>query len=497
VAAGYALTVTLVFGYVRHHREVYGVQWIDLALPWRWSNYRVARGEHYLAQAQRMITSGKFRDAMIHARAGLALSPANRNGRLLLADLLQAARRPEFARETLLGGLEHHHDDADYVRTVMMFLLRQQEDNVIASLADRFLSIVPPGSDAARVFALAAATGSHLRGHYDQAEDQLRLAPRLAESREGRLLGAKIEWDRGYRELSLVQLRQLMQERPDDLEIHEYLVSRLRAAGYLDEARRESLAFQIAHPALPGPRIELLEAYSEAGDAPRMAEEVEALLRDFPEDRNALVSLADFAANSGHIELADRLVAHAKRRTMAADTFALLAIEARIVAGEFRAALDAVQRFKAENSEADARYRSLLVSLQGTASIGVGDQPAARVFFAELTGSSELRADNLLALANRCAALGAGDVARQLLSRALEIDAKNQAALTRLTQLDWEFSEISALAGHLQQLLATRRPSPDLLRVAQLKLGSDLLLFAPDAQATLATLETLLSPAHR
>jgi len=134
----------------------------------------------------------------------------------------------------------------------------------------------------------------------------------------------------------------------------------------------------------------------------------------------------------------------------------------------------------------------VLGSLQAIASIGLGDQQAARAFFADFITSLDLRADNLLALANRCAALGAGDIARQLLSRSLEIDPKNQAALTRLTQLDWEFNEISALAGHVRQLLAMRRPSPDLLRVAQYKLGSDLLLFASDAQTALADLEALL-----
>ena len=490
--AGYVAAVVVAFGFVRHYRKIEAVRFTDILLPSRWNNYRVARGNQQIAEAKRYVEERKFMEGFLFARTGVAASPANRDGRLLLVEMLMAARRPEDARRTLLEGLRHHAADPVYLKPVLTFLLQRQEDAHVVALAHRFLPTAAPGSDSARLLALGAATAYFFRGDYDQAEDFLRVAPRLAESRDGRLLSAKLEWDRGYRELALVQLRRLAAELPQDAEVHRELVSHLRQHGLMDEARRSSLAFQIAFPALPGPRIELLYAYRQAGESARVARETEALLRDFAADPGALLALADFAANAGDVALVRRVANQAAVRGLALEAFAMLTAETLIVARDFQGALDAIRGYRADFPAWGRRYGGLFDSLQTAALLGLGDDSGAALFLASFLGQANLRADNLLAVANRFTALGAAEPARRTLLRAVGIDPLNQAALTRLVELEVELNAGDDLAVHVQRLVRMRRPSPEILHVAQLKLGSDVFLFSREGPAALEAVRVAL-----
>ncbi len=483
--AGYVGLATGAFVFVRAVRGVEAARFVDVALPWRWEHYRVARGDQQLAEAKRFVEAGKYLEALLFARTGVSLSPANRDGRLLLVDLLGAARRPEVARATLVEGLRHHAHDPVYLKPTLTFLLRQQEDSHVVALARRHLPELAPTDEAARLLALAAATACYFRGNYDQAEDFLRQLPHLPESRDGRLLALKIERDRGYADLALVRLRQFAEQWPQDAEVNRELVTVLRAQGLVDEARRANLAFQIAHPLLAGPRIELLTAYREAGEAARVQREVEALLGDFGADEGALLALADFAANAGDVSLVHLIEGHAELRHLATAPYAFLAVEASLVARDYRGALDAIRRSLADGSDRGQRYRALFDSLQAIAHIGLGDPTAARASLESFLTQPSLRVENLLAVANRLAALGANEQAWQTLARAVQVDPLNQAALTRVIEFDLELGRMEELAGHVRQFVKVRRPSPHILRVVQHRLGSDLYMFSAETVGTL------------
>jgi hypothetical protein len=491
--ACYLAVATAAFVFVRQVRQVDTASWWDVALPWRWEHYRVARGEQQIAEAKHFVEEGKLLEALLYLRTGIASSPANRDGRLLLVDLLGAAQRPQVARATLLEGLRWHAGDPVYVKPVLTYLLQQQEDAHVVALAGKYLRTAEPSGDVARLFALAAATAGYFRGNYDQAEDCLRQVPRLAESRDGRLLAIKIERDRGYGELALLRLRQLATELPHDAEVARDLVSLLRARGLADEARRTNLAFQIAHPTLAGPRIELLHAYREAGETARVAREVATLLRDFAADNGALLALADFGANAGDVALVKRIAAQAEGRKLPTAPYAFLAVEAALVAKDYRGALDAIRAYLIDASDWAQRYRALFDSLQALAHYGLGDPTSARSSLESFLEQPNLRADNLLAVANRFADLGAAEQAWQTLARAVAVDPQNQAAMTRLVELDLQLGRMEELATHVRQFVKLRRPSPEILRVVQFKLGSDLWMFSPETPRTLEVVRAALA----
>lgn len=495
VAAGCVAIVSgiaLIYATARHYAGNENVRLADIALPWRWGNYEIARGDDYVRAADHCIKQQKFAEALSLVRRGVERSPANLGGRLMLAELYLGMGQPDQARRALLDGLRYHATDPKFLKPLLEFLADRQEDAVIVGVAQRHLGRGGLEAEAARLLAHAAATAAYLRGHYDQAEDFLQREPTLARTTAGRLLAARIEYDRGYRDLGLMRLRQLAAEAPRHVDIQRELIDRLRREGLHDEARRAAMSLQIAQPTLAGPRIELLAAYRLAGDAARLRAEIESMRRDFATDGAALLLLADFAANSGDAGLVARIEQQAEARGLPTAAYGFLAVEAAIVARDHPRALAGIRDLQ-QRGTAEAARRAVLNSLQAIAHCGAGEGVEARVFLAAYLGERDLRADNLLAVANRLAALDASDLARQTLARAIEIDPANQAVLMRLIEFDLTLDRVADLPAHVERYLQMRRPSVELLRVVQHKLGSDHFLFSPEAARALTAVHKTLA----
>ena len=483
--------------FVRLVQKVDHAKFTDVALPWRWNEYRIARGDQNIAAAESLAASGRRLEALLLVRAGVARAPRNRDGRLLLAQLLSEANRPDVARQVLLEGAAFHHTDPAYLGPLFAFLLQHQRDATVIAIARKY----PPASSATRasdqLIALAAATASYFRGNYDAADDFLHTVPELSSSRDGRLLAAKIENDRGYRDLALLRLRELAAEFPNDIEVHAELAANLDRHSFADEVRRAALAFQIAHPALPGPRLELIRAYRRAGELDRATREADAFIRDFAADPSALLALADLAANTGDVPLARRLSDQAVTQKLPWEAHAILAVEALVVARDFHGAISAGQDLLQKNPDWTKSYQPVVNSLLAIAHFGLADTNSARLLLTNYLNQSYLRAENLLAIAQRLGDVDAADHARATLVRAIAVDPLNQAALTRLVELDLNLNRIDELPAHLLDLLAMRRPSPDIMRVAQHKLGSDLFLFSQERPAALEAVRVALEKSSR
>jgi tetratricopeptide (TPR) repeat protein len=480
-----------IFVFVRYERGIAGARFLDLACPWRRPAYTVARGNHYIAQGQALLARNSFGEAHRLVRLGVAASPAHRGGRLLLAAMTAHLRRPDAVRRILLDGLPYHADDPVFVRAMLSALLQQQDDGLVINLARGYLGRPQATPLAAHWYALAAATASEARGQLDGADEFLHRAPKLARSREGRLLAARIEFERGQVELAVMQIRQLASEWPHDLEIHQETCRQLRASSQAAEARRCALLFALAHPASVPARVQLLHAYTEAGETAAVAREANAFLRDFAHELPALLSLAAFAAESGNQALVRQVASVPAARSLAAAALRYLEAEAALVARDFHGALNLIR--DVDPGRADSGSGSLWYSVQAVAHLGLGENAAGRMLLGNYLQQSDLRVENLLAVARRLLAMGAEEEARRVLARAVEIEPLHRAALPELIQVELATNRLADLPGHVEALLKLRRPSHDILRVVQQKLGSDLLLFSPGAPAALRAVEIALA----
>jgi Tfp pilus assembly protein PilF len=479
--------------FVKYRRGFTDVKFTHmLLLPAKWDEYEAARGEFLIKNAQRDINEERFREAFYGLRLGLIKAPAHKEARLQLAQFYGLWKRPDLTRLTLLDGFAYHKNDNDYLKTLFSFLLQQQDDQQILAYYKELLANDPEITPRNQLVALAAASSCYFRGNYDEAETILRRY-QLELSRDGRLLGARINWDRGARDQALARLDELKSEFPNDEEIYTQTVFYLREAGRDDEARRESFLRALANPRNARARIDELYALQKEGEVETVKISAEGIFNDFSSDSNALLALADFAANSGDPVLARRVYDHAKANNLNWEGAALMTVEANIVAKKYQAALELVRELLKANPEWGKRFYSVFNGLQAIANYGLGDAEAAQLFLNNFLTQSNVRAENLVAVSKRLLAVGARIQARQVLEQAVKSDPLNQAALTNLVQLDIDLNNTAPLAGNVRKLLTMRRPSQDVLRAAYRKLGSDLFLFAPDRSALLTDLRAAIT----
>ncbi|MDF3057517.1 MAG: hypothetical protein K0R17_1732 [Rariglobus sp.] len=490
---GWIGTASAAYLFVKYKRDFTEVKFTDmLLLPWRWDAYQIARGDFLITSAQKDLKQQKYREAFNGLRLGLIKSPANKEGRLLLAQFYGLWKRPDLTRQTLLDGFAYHKNDNDYLKTLFSFLLQQQEDKQVLVFYKELLGHDSSINPRNQLVALAAASSCYFRGNYDEAESILRRY-QLEGSRDGRLLLARISWDRGAKDQAIDRLRELAAELPNDEEIYTQTVTYLREANRDSEARRESFVRALANPRNARARIDQLYAYQKEGDTSSVKTNVEEIFRDFTAEPNALLALADFAANSGDPTLARRIYDHAKARNLNWEGAALMTVEANIVAKQYQSALEMVRQLQKENPDWNKRYYSVFNGLQAIAHYGLGDAEAAQLFLNNFLGQTNVRADNLIAVSKRLLSVGAKAQARQVLEQAAQADPLNQAALTNLVQLDLDLNNTAPLADNVRKLLAMRKPSQEVLRTAYRKLGSDLFLFSPDRTALLQDLRTALT----
>lgn len=491
VASALGLTLAA-WVYVYSYKGVKEVGYLHIALPWRWDEYRVIRGAHYVAKAKEMIATAQWRGAYLNLRVGLLKDPANKEGRLLLAQFYSMLRRFELAEQTLIEGMDYHRSDDAYFQAALQFLLQLQNDERVISLAGDALA--EPGASVMRkrTAALYAGMAHTYRGNYDRAED-LVVAHRLEETREGRMLAARIEWERGYPELALLKLEQLRAGLPADDEVAGLLAGYYRDLGRLDEARRLNLLRQVANRGAPQPRIELLKLLAQEGDEAAAQREVEDVMGHFHNDGPALVALAEYAANRGDTVLVRRIYEHCKAADLPWDVAAVLTVESCIVAGKFQEGLDLARELLRENPEWSRRHYALFNGLQAIALHGLGDHDAARLFMKNFLGQANIRSEQLASVSGRLAAVGAADEARELLARAVQDDPHNQAALTKLIELDLKAGRLDEVPAAVRKLLTMRKPPTALLARVRDELGSDRWLFLDGRTAALDELGAALA----
>ncbi len=490
---GWIGTAAAAYFFVKYNRGFTDVRFTDmLLLPSRWHAYEVSRGDFLVSKAQAELKKQNYREAFGDLRLGLIKSPANKEGRMLLAQFYALWKRPDLSRTTLLDGFTYHKEDPEYLKTLFAFLLQQQDDNQVLKFYHELLDNNEAVTPLNQLVALAAASSCYFRGNYDQAESILRRY-QVESSRDGRLLLARINWDRGAKDVALDQVKSLANERPDDVEIYALTINYLRELGRDNEARRESFLRTLANPRNARARIDLLYAYQKEGDTASLRTNVEEIYLDFSNDHSALLALADFAANTGDPQLALRIYDHTKSNNLNWDGAALMTVEACIVAKDYQGALTLVRDLLKENPEWGKRFYSVFNGLQSIAHYGLGDAEAGQLFLNNFLKQDNVRADNLIAVSKRLLSVGAKAQARKVLDQAVQADALNQAALTSLVQLDLELNNSAALAANVRKLLTMRKPSQAVLSAAFAELGSDLFLFSPERTGLLQDLRAALT----
>lgn len=460
----------------RYRHNLENISWFDRVYPPHWDIYRQTRGDSYIQQAQKSVELGEFSQAFHQVRAGLARSPRNKEGRILLAGMLQAIGASETAEKTLTEGLEFHVNDPEYLGQTIQTLFRHQKDSDLIRISSNLLQQDSLNPAAAQRLRLAKAHALLFRGNFDQSEDTLSDLS-IANSPESRLLRARIEWERGFPELALALIAQLEKEFPLNLEIYRHQVQWLIAEGQTDKARGSSLVRRIRHPDQFQPRIDLLYAFDQQQDEKAVAEETRFLLRDFKSDYAAILQLGDFAANTGRDEIAQMVWAHAAQHEMPIEGPALMLVESLITSAQYDLALKKTQELLDQHPAWEQKLAPVFNGLQAICYHALGEREEANLFLDNYLSLETVRAENLVAVSKRLESVGADREARFVLDHAVKRDQFNQAALNRLIEFDLDAADAPELPSNLRRIMEMRRPPTPLLRKAYDKLGQDRFLF--------------------
>ena len=480
------------FKYNKEFDEVSYTKMLTL-LPFGLNEHRVTLGNYHIEKGLEEVKEGNYRDALRLLRLGVARAPANLEGRRVLAEFYEIAlKRHDIAADQLLKGLEQDGiEDLDYLKQTLRVLLRYQMDEEIQNLADKYLPEAPDLTDINRTLAFGAANANYLRGNYDRADDYL-ITYKLLESLEGVLLSAQISWDRGNQIAAITKLKESIRRFPNSEPLLMQLSRYHRELGQIDEARRYAILRNVSDPLSPAPRLELLYIYNKSGDIEREQRETLRMLQQFRDDEAAFQALANFAADTGNIDLARRTYEEALENEFNIDAFALLLIEAHLVDKDYEGALDFSEELLKERPDWLTQRWAIFNSLRAVASYGINRPDLGEIYLQDFLNEALNQPQTYLAVARRFSSVDRYQQSRKVLMLAYQKAPTNQKVLSELIRAELTVGSTENLNRLLSRFLQMRRPQMDLLFEAYRKLGSDRFIFTLDRESLLLQLSALL-----
>lgn len=462
-------------------------------LPFGLETHRVEMGNYHIERGLSEIKEGNYRDALRLIRIGVARSPANLEGRRVLAEFYEIAlKRHDIAADQLLQGIELGGiQDGEYLKATLRVLLRYQMDEDIQNLANKYLPEEPELTDINRTLAFGAANANYLRGNYDLAEDYI-IDYKLLDSIEGVLLSAQISWDRGSKIAAMTKMEYSIEKFPNSEPLLMQLSRYHRELGEIEEARRYAILRNVSDPLSVAPRLELLYIYNKSEDFEREQLETQRMLQQFRNDEPALQSLANFAADTGNIELARRTYEEALENEFVIDAFALLLIEAHLVDKDYQGALDFSEELIKERPDWLTQRWAIFSSLRAVASYGINRPDLGEIYLQDFIDDASNLAQTYIAVSRRFTEIDRVQQARTVLTLAYQKAPTNQKILSELIRSELSLGNTENLSRLLSRYLQMRRPQIELLTEAYNKLGSDRFIFTPDRQSLLLQLNAIL-----
>lgn len=494
VVGWFSLAGALYF-YFKYNKEFDEVSYVNMLtlFPFGLEAHRQEMGDYHIDKGLEEIKEGNYRDGFRLLRIGIARSPGNLQGRIVLAEFYEIAiKRPDIAAHQLMEGLEQGGlEDLDYLKQTLRVLLRHQMDEDIQALADEHLPEEPELTDRNRVLAFGAANANYLRGNYDRAENYL-IDYSLIDSLEGLLLSSQISWGRGDKVAAITKMEASLGKFPNSEPLLLQLSRYHRELGNLDDARRYAILRNVSAPLSAAPRLELLYIYNKTGDETSETRETQRMLKQFRDDEQALQALANFAAETGNINLARRTYEEALENEFAIDSFALLLIEAHLASDDFSGALYFAEELLKEQPDWLSERWATFNSLRAVASYGVGQADLGEIYLQDFLNGKNNQAETFLAVARYFTTIDRMPQARKILLAAYQVNPSNQRILSELIRTELELGYTENLNRLLPRLLQMRRPQEELLVEAYRKLGSDRFIFTPNREGLLLELSAML-----
>ncbi len=460
---GWLFATGALWGFLVFGREWSEAKYSDLVLyPWRATAIKQGLARHNLARGQAEFAKENYRTGYALLIAGLGRFPGDLQARRTVATIQVRSGLLPRALDTLVEGIPFD-PDLDYLKLTLGWLLEARQYDRAVIVAERILPLIIDRHLEHQFVALMAATAHFECGRFQQAE-QLLASWRLANSLEGVVLLAQIDWETGQSTRALERLTAELARfsRRDELYLH--LVRYHRELGNVAEARRIALLRQFNEPQSPGPRIDLLHAYRATNDRAAEAREISSYLTEFSGDARALSNLAWYAVDTLQDDLLARGCAMVATASPAIKgEFDLAKVQLALTSGRFRDALE----FSAPVAAAAIKFSDgsvpLIVGLNAVAAFASGDITRAGLALKTFVSQERFTARDSLLLARELSVVGDDQGARTVLARAVAMDASAQPVLEELVRIEARTRNQSGLLQFVPKVLALQKPSRQIL----------------------------------
>jgi hypothetical protein len=453
------------------------------------------KGEYYVSVAKEALARQDYAEFSRYIGTGAQLSPANLEAQRLCADLFFAFQRPLDAYQLLEESLVFAKQDREYFRYYLQRCFMLDQDARLIATATKHLADPGVAAEIRADLRLAAAQAHFLRGDFADAARLIK-EHRLDQTADGYLLNCQLLWESGDRKGALADLDAALTAFPAGVRLLEMKARWLKDSGEFRRAQDTLDLLAISQPGRPGPLIQSL--YLSPGEEGRGRREalVEKIIAQFGNQEQPMLDLARFGNDTADVALTARLAKHAVERKFGNRVrFDLVHVECLLNAGRARETIllvDALYK-QAERDQWVAETRIAFDALRTIAYFADGQTEIGSINLQKLLQHRKVPPQVLVAASRKLIAARRYDEANEVLIQAHLQNETNQAVLMQIVQLKLDHPRIAAdLETYLRRLMLNRRPSPEVLRAALRRLGSDTYLFSSDRETLLRDVEAKL-----
>ena len=450
------------------------------------------KGEYYVSVAKEALARQDYAEFSRYIGTGAQLSPANLEAQRLCADLFFAFQRPLDAYQLLEESLVFAKQDREYFRQYVQRCFMLDQDARLIATATKHLGDPAVAEDIRADLRLAAAQAHFLRGDFADAARLIK-EHRLDQTADGYLLNCQLLWESGDRTGALAELDAALAVFPAGVRLLEMKARWLKESGELARAKDTLDLLAISQPGRPGPLIQSLYLLTGEADRPRREALLEKIIATFGNQEQPMLDLARFGNDTSDVALTARLAKLALERKFGNRVrFDLVHVECLLNAGRARETIllvDALYK-QAERDQWVAETRMAFDALRTIAYFADGQTEIGSINLQKLLQHRKVPPQVLVAASRKLIAARRYDEANEVLIQAHLQNETNQAILMQIVRLKLDHPLISAdLETYLRRLMLNRRPSPEVLRAALRRLGSDTYLFSADRETLLRDVE--------
>ena len=478
----YLLIASSIYFYVHHHKDYRTITYTDcLLLPFQFDSYMAKIGRMQIATAKHQLREQNYSQAFSLLKTGLRRAPEAEEARLILSKFYEK-RRPQMAVEILEVGLEGAKENLEYHKHYYQLLDQLHEDQKIIEQARNALKD-NPSRETQTVHVYYQARAHMLRGRYEQALNTLK-THKMESTLDGMVLKSMIRFQMGDRERAIDIIERIMEQHPRaPSNLHARRTQYYLRSEKNSKARQAAILWQIAAPDSPQPYLSQLNAIHQSS-APKKVERIKQLTEHFTENfgdnRKAMLQLISQLAKYGQTELAHNIYVHAKKQSDWNQTqFGIHVVRARIERGKYKAALRISEnQLNPHADKMDSKTKQLWNAMLTIIKQQTDNIQQATIHFQKLTQSLQLKASQIMELADMFEEKDMHTHALELLNKARAIHSKRSDILSKYIHLKWEAGENPyKLIPDLKSLQKMRPPPIELREKIQRIHSSDRFLF--------------------